>query len=234
MSLGVDSLTTDADRTKLNPLRGFLTSYAWAEPANDFPTSLEFFYIQMADLWDQSGDTLSAGLEPSLAAAAARGHHAVVRVYIDYPSKPSGLPPYLDELVNCTEYTDHGGGCSPDYDDPDLIAGICGLVEALGAAYDGDPRLGFVQVGLLGFWGEWHTWPHTEIFASESTQELVLEAFAAAFKATHVQLREPHANSHNFPFGYHDDSFAYSTIGDVGWFFGARRCARITNAAVPT
>ena len=28
------------------------------------------------------------------------------------------------------------------------------------ARYDGDPRIGFVQLGLLGFWGEWHTYPY--------------------------------------------------------------------------
>ena len=109
-------------------------------------------------------------LEPLLDAAESRGHHAILRVYLDYPTRPSGVPGYLSDTVGCSPYAEHGGGCSPNYEHPDLKAAILGLIGALGERYDGDPRLGFIQVGLLGFWGEWHTWPHTEMFPAEDMQ----------------------------------------------------------------
>lgn len=217
--LDVALLSTEVTRTRDNPLRGFMTSYSWNEPANDFPHQLEYFYVPMANVWDENGETFDSGLEPLIAAAAARGHHTVMRVYIDYPGNESGLPAYLADQVSCQTYTDFGGGCSPDYDDPDLVDAMLGLIEALGSRYDGDPRLGFLQVGLLGFWGEWHTWPHDDWFPSPDTQMSLLNAYDAAFQHTHMQIRLPHANALSLRMGFHDDSFAYYTIGDVDWFF---------------
>jgi hypothetical protein len=213
------SLSPNAALTRDNPLKGFMTSYLWGEPASDFPDQMEFLYLPMADLWDEKGETLETGLEPHLVAAAERRHHAVIRIYIDYPASEIGLPGYLSELVDCEPYEDHGGGCSPDYDDPDLLEAMLGLISAMGERYDADPRLGFVQVGLLGFWGEWHTYPYTEWFPSEETQDAVLGAFDAAFQTTQLQVRTPAASSMERRIGFHDDSFAYSTIGDVDWFF---------------
>jgi len=196
-----------------------MTSYLWGTPVTDFPDQMEFLYLPMNELWGADGETLEEGLEPHLAAAEGRAHHVVLRVYIDYPALPPGLPEYLADAVSCLPYTDHGGGCSPDYDHPELVSAMAGLVEAMGARYDGDPRIGFVQVGLLGFWGEWHTWPSTEWFPSEETQRMVLGAFDAAFRTTQLQVRRPAAHSLDLRIGFHDDSFAYSTTGDVGWFF---------------
>jgi len=207
------------ERTRNNPLKGFMTSYLWGEPANDFPDQMEFVYIPMADVWGPDGATFESSLEPLLAGAANRGHHLVLRIYVDYPKKTPGLPPHLVDVVPCQPYTDHGGGCSPDYDHPALVSAMVDLMTALGDQYDGDPRLGALQVGLLGFWGEWHTWPHVDWFPSAETQEALLTAVVNAFPKTQVQLREPKLNSSTLPLGYHDDSFAHSTLGDIAWFF---------------
>ena len=144
-SLDASVLVTEATRTRDNPLRGFMTNYNWNEPANDFPHQLEYFYVPMTNVWNLDGETFDAGLEPLLAAAAARGNHTVMRVYIDYPGHDSGLPDYLTDRVSCQTYTDFGGGCSPDYDDPDLVEAMLGLIEALGSRYDGDPDWRFCR-----------------------------------------------------------------------------------------
>ena len=154
-----DDLPTQVERTRNNPLQGVMTSYLWGEPVSDFPDQMEFLYLPMSELWNEDGETLDTGLEPYLVAAEGRGHHAVLRVYIDYPNKDYGLPDYLRTTVPCSPYSEYGGGCSPDYDHPDLLSAMVGLIAAMGERYDGDTRLGFLQVGLLGFWGEWHTWP---------------------------------------------------------------------------
>ena len=218
-SLGPAYFSTDANRTKNNPLKGFLTSYLWGAPVSDFPDQMEFLYLPMKQLWDANGETLETGLEPYLVAAAEREHHAVLRVYLDYPTKDSGVPDYLQSVVSCESYTHFGGGCSPDYDNPDLVSAMTGLIEALGARYDGDNRLGFIQVGLLGFWGEWHTWPETDWFPSEETQRAILDAYHNAFQTTQLQVRRAAVHTTDLRIGFHDDSFAYSTIGNVDWFF---------------
>ena len=217
--LSMEHLSRDIERTQNNPLKGFLTSYQWAQPANDLEDQMEFLYLPMASVWTQDGPDFDSVLEPLLDAAEARSHHIILRFYIDYPNLPSGLPSYLADTVPCQPHSHYGTGCSPDYDHPELLAAMIGLIEAFGQRYDGDPRLGFLQVGLLGFWGEWHTYPYSDWFPSEATQEAVLQAYHSSFKTTQLQVRRPAANSVSLRMGFHDDSFAYSTIGDVDWFF---------------
>lgn len=219
LALQSSDLIANLERTQGNPLKGFITSYLWGEPGNDLPDSMEFLYLPMKEVWGPSGQTFDSGLEPLLDAAAGRGHHVVLRVYIDYPAKESGLPDYIMEAKGCTPYPEHGGGCSPDYDDPVLLDAILGLIDALGIQYDGDPRLGALQIGLLGFWGEWHTYPHTDLFPSLQTQNAVLHGAHEAFETTAIQVRYPHADSVGLRIGFHDDSFAHSTLGEIGWFF---------------
>ncbi|MCR5755794.1 MAG: hypothetical protein K6G30_13400 [Acetatifactor sp.] len=110
------------------------------------------------------------------------------------------------------------------------------FIKAFGAKYDGDPRIGFITEGLLGFWGEWHNWPFDEdtsdgkedwsIPAEVYTE--VLTAFEEAFDITPLCVREPKAGVDNaaFDVGYHDDSFAYATLtaeaGGQDWSYGQK------------
>ncbi len=217
--LDPSALTPDLERTAGNPLKGFITSYLWGEPSNDLEDSMEFIYLPMSAVWDETGATFESGLEPLLDAAADREHQVVLRIYIDYPTKENGLPPHILSAIGCTAYPEHGGGCSPNYDHPMLLEAMLGLIEALGLQYDGDPRLGVLQMGLLGFWGEWHTYPHTDYFASLETQNAILHATDQAFEITALQARYPKADTVSLRFGFHDDSFAHSTLGEIGWFF---------------
>ena len=80
---------------------------------------------------------------------------------------------------------------TPDYEDPRLRAALTNFICALGARYDGDPRIGFIALGLLGTWGEWHDRPHDEWFASKIVQREVMSAYEAAFKRTRLVARYP-------------------------------------------
>ncbi len=163
----------------------------------------------------------------------ARGKHVVFRVYVDYPGKAPGLPPWLAAKgVRQTRYADHGGGLSPDYDDPNLVAGLARLIEALGRRYDNHPRVAFIEAGLLGFWGEWHTWPVEKLAPSKETERVVLEAYRKAFprKVVMARLARDDAGRHDW-LGFHDDLFPEDTDGDEPWTFLAalRRSGRTEN-----
>lgn len=209
--------------TGINPLKGFTKNYAWGTPANDLEHSLEFIYIALSDLIDESGSyDFDSVLEVGLNEAVSRGHHSIIRVYLDYPTLESGVPLSIRNQIQCQIYDDYGGGCSPNYDDPILQSVILNFIAAFGMNYDGDQRIGFIQIGLLGFWGEWHTYPHNEWFADAMFQQNVITAFDEAFSITPIQLRIPAQDSPSREIGFHDDSFAYSTIGPVAWFFWPR------------
>ncbi len=175
-------------------------------------------------------------METRLNLIASRGCQAVFRVWVEYPNEPSGLPTFLrKEGVKVVEWTNREEkpptkNITPDYGDERLVEALEQFIAAMGKRYDGDPRLGFLTAGLLGSWGEWHTWPRDSLFASKATQTRVLSAYSKAFAKTPVLLRYPagsddstYVSNSDLPFGYHDDSFAWGTLktgkADDSWFF---------------
>lgn len=87
-----------------------------------------------------------------------------------------------------------------------------------------------MMAGLRGTWGEWHTHPRNDLWASRTVQREVLDAYESAFRRTPVLLRHPagpvhpaHTDNASRAFGYHDDSFAFATrhTGRPGdsWYF---------------
>lgn len=214
-----------------NPLKG-LVPYADAH-GNRFPHSMEFNYLSLRELMTAPDRFDWRPLEQLLDRVASRGHQAIFRIYLEYPNKKQlGVPQFLLDAGLQTFAYRHGNeaATSPDYKDPRLQETILRFIRALGERYDGDPRIGFLTAGLLGQWGEWHTHPRTDLWASKELQRAVMDAYEAAFPRTPVLLRYPAGESdplyepnHRRPFGYHDDSFAWATL-ETGrrqddWFF---------------
>ncbi len=213
----VTHYTYDPFKTEENPLRGF---FPYRDEYDSFPHSLEFFYIPLKDLMnDFDSYTFNDFLEPWLNDIANRKHQAIFRVYLDYPDEPTGIPDFLLNGLTTYPYEEFGGGISPDYTNETLIATLEEFISVLGEQYDGDNRIGFIQIGLLGHWGEWHTYPHEEWFPNETIQNRILYAFTNAFNTTKLVVRYPIADSPLLDIGYHDDSFAYETIGQEDWEF---------------
>ena len=239
------SLSATADeRVKLeyapgaiaNPLKG-LVPYA-SDTNVHFPHSMEFNYLGFADLVKDYETFDWRPLETLLNETARRGHQTIFRIYLEYPAKKNIIPKFLiNDGLKVHKYLNTNTQPfppaeieTPDYEDSNLRRVLKNFIAALGKKYDGDVRIGFITAGLLGTWGEWHTYPKSELFASKSVQVEVMEAYSAAFKVTPVLMRYPAgddtwgkaSNAHR-PFGYHDDSFAWATL-DTGqkednWFY---------------
>lgn len=221
-----------------NPLKGFVT---YPDPRVEFPHSLVWDYLPLRALMSGPDDFTWGPLDAQLDAAARQGRQFIPRFHLDFPGKPIAIPQFLiDAGVEVRRWTNTNTQPFPpqvsytvQWEDPRTRAALTGFIRALGKRYDGDPRLAFVPMGLLGTWGEWHNYPHNEWFASKAVQGEVMDAYQAAFKKTRVLARYPagegdhaYAPNHQRPFGYHDDSFAWATMEtgrrDDSWFFGSR------------
>ncbi|HEY3993452.1 MAG TPA: hypothetical protein VGM01_11285, partial [Ktedonobacteraceae bacterium] len=194
-----------------NPLKGFMPfsnpqadSYYHGTNAyvDQMPHSMEFFYIPLNAVMSNYNTFNWHEFDKQLSEIAKRHHQAVVRFYLDYPDKPSGIPQFLlDGGLVTHSYPDYNNGVDatsviPNYDDPNLLTALDQFVAAFGTRYDGDPRIGFIQIGLIGFWGEWHTYPydgyscnatHTNCpnyMPNAIDQSRVLHDYNAAFKKT--------------------------------------------------
>jgi len=231
-----------------NPLKGLVPYATLPDFRRDsFPHSMEFNYIPLSALvtgYDQYDWT---PLEKLLAGAANRGHQAIFRVYQEWPGQKDLIPAFLIQdglkvhkyLNTNTQPFPPAEVETPDYADANLRKVMRLFIAALGKKYDGDPRIGFITAGLLGTWGEWHDWPRTELFAGKEVQAEVMAAYETAFHVTPVLLRCPAGEKHGAiaanaqrPFGYHDDSFAWSTL-DTGRKEDAHFFLAVMKAAGP-
>lgn len=220
-----------ADGPLDNPLKGWCP-YPDAGEIRQ-PYSMVFQYISWRELEPVEGEFRFEEWERSWDKGASKGKHIILRVYVDYPKKPSGLPDWLRKAgVKESPYTDHGGGLSPDYNDPRMIAAMERLIAALGQRYNTNPRIAFIQLGLLGFWGEWHTYPRTKLYASPETERRVIDAYRKAFpdKGLMVRYARGHAGQQDW-IGFHDDMFPQDTDNGKDWSFlaGVRREQRADN-----
>jgi hypothetical protein len=161
--------------------------------------------------------------DKTLQDAIGRQKHVIWRFFVHYPGQSLRIPQYL--LDGGLSLYDTTSGKSPSYDDPMLLTAFQQFISALGKRYDGAKGLGFIQMGLLGFWGEWHTYPDTGLL-SEASKNKVVQWFADAFSITPLQTRYPLASAYAAKMGYHDDSFAHSTLDGAAnagkvqsWFF---------------
>ncbi len=237
--LGQELLLNPAPSPVGNPLKG-LVPYA-GDRQDAFPHSMEFSYLPLNAVVKGKNQYDWNALENLLNDVASRGHQTIVRFYLEYPKEPSGIPQYLlDGGLKVTRWNSEsaasdpaqglGDNITPDYKDANLRQCLTNFIGTLGRKYDGDPRLAYLTMGILGAWGEWHNWPRDELFAPVAVQSEVMTAFQRAFTKTPVLMRYPRgasdpgkAENASKPFGYHDDSFAWATL-DTGkpqddWYF---------------
>lgn len=219
----------DAPGIEYNPLKG-LMPFSFAGNSS-FPHSLEWFYVPLKDLMTGPNNYNWAAIDNELNSISSRGNQAIFRVYLDYPGRPIGTPQFLiDSGLQMRSYSEPENTTSkaPDWNDSNLINALENFIGALGARYDGDSRIAFVQVGLYGFWGEWHMYPHQpdgpygEDWRMNSTnRDRILTKYKDSFTKTQVLLRDPLGTSNStlkHHFGYFDDSFAYETLY-TDWHF---------------
>lgn len=203
-----------------NPLKG------WCPYPNSGvihqPYSMSFHYVSWKELEPtEGGFAFEQWEKDAWEQDGARGKHVVFRVYIDYPGRASGLPDWLKKQgVTQTSYSHHQGGLSPDYNHPQMIAAMEKFIAALGRRYNNHPRVAFVQLGLLGHWGEWHCWPQDdELYASTETEKRVAEAYREAFPNKLLMARYANEATGSMPrMGFHDDYFPGDTDGE-DWKF---------------
>ena len=238
-----------------NPLRGlvpYVSQMPWLDPnASDqqkkeyfkkydtemFPHSIEFNYFSMRELMPKEGSVDFAPIEKWIQQATSRGCQLTFRVQIEFPSEKedqgNGIPQFLiDDGLKVIKWKNDDGQTihAPDYKNPKMRAAIDLLIAKLGEKYDGDPRVACLTMGVLGHWGEWHSYPRDELFPKKEYQSHVMDQFEKAFTKTPVLMRYAagtddwsFAPNVDRPFGFHDDSFAWATV-DTGkdeddWFF---------------
>lgn len=115
----------------------------------------------------------------------------VPRVYLDWDGSP-GKQHWPADLHTF------------DYDSPEFHQRLRELIAKLGKAWDDDPRIFAVQMGLIGYWGEHHSPAPTT-----AQRQLLAEEFKKAFKNKPILVRHNDAEFMNEGFGLYYDTYGY-------------------------
>lgn len=102
------------------------------------------------------------------------------------------------------------GGCgfSPNYKSEKLLAYHENVVKALAERYDDPSITAYVEVGSLGHWAEFHTWPTgTGEFPDPELAQKYMQPYADYFKNVKVGIRKPYALAADNNWGLYNDIF---------------------------
>lgn len=173
-----------------NPLKGLRSS----DPASakKLPyASLAKSYIK----WNDIEPSSRAGVErirefcnAEWAGLPQINTKVIPRVYLDWPPNGHFWPEDLPR---------------GEYETPEFKRRVVALIEKLGECWDNDPRVAFVETGIVGLWGEQH-----DPTPSAALQKVIGDAFAANFRHKLLMNRYP-GQFTDYNFGIYWDSFGH-------------------------
>lgn len=209
---GIETVTfTPNTGPDVNPLKGWNSGW-W----DDRPeTTVGFQYIAWKDFEPQNGQFDFGAVEDVINRSGSEGRHVTLRLYCDWHGDDAtsrGCPDWMYSEVGVDRIQGDNGRYITDYNDPRYLEEATQAIEALASRYDDDPRLYTIQLGIIGYWGEWHTWGSQidgeQYVITDETRTTVLEAYQAAFD--NVELVARYADESTFDgvdIGFHNDFF---------------------------
>ena len=171
-----------------NPLKGFTTnsvnSHPWATTAQT--------YIRWNEIENDESDgidKIKRVCDEKWQGVEENNVKVIPRVYLHWNGNRKYWPADMQE---------------DDYTSKQFQERVLRLIDRLGECWDNDPRVAFIELGIIGKWGEHHSPSPTE-----EMQKLIGDAFAAAFKNKKVSVRHNWMEFTQQPFGEYWDSWAH-------------------------
>jgi hypothetical protein len=194
-----------------NPHKGW--NSGWFSPQPE--SSVGFQYLAWKDFEPINGSFDFDKVEQILARAGSKGQHFVLRLYCEWDGRDavSSCPAWLYSELGVRRLSGDNGQRLTDFNDPKYLDRAVQAIQALAQRYDGDPRVHAFQLGVLGFWGEWHTHGFKQAGVgytiTDASKTRILEAYKTHFKKAPLQGRYPWREpltSADF-IGFHNDFF---------------------------
>ncbi len=113
------------------------------------------------------------------------------------------------------------GGCgfSPNYKSKSLLKYHAAAISALAQRYDDPSVTAYVEVGSLGHWAEFHTWPTgTGEFPDPALAQEYMQAYVDSFHNVKVGIRKPYALAAQNNWGLYNDIFGTTSDGGTPTF----------------
>lgn len=177
------------NRAFKNPLKGFRASL---DSDHEYSTLVKT-YIKWSDVENVASDgvdKIKLFCDTKWKGCEQKNIKIIPRIYLDYPRQAGGWPSDMEK-----------GNYTSDQFKKRVVA----LIQKLGKAWDNDSRVAYVEIGIIGEWGEME-FPDTR----DDIKEAIAAAFASAFQNKLVMIRWPNTyNDDIYNFGYYWDSWGH-------------------------
>jgi len=106
----------------------------------------------------------------------------------------------------------------PDMDDPIVLKAHLDFIKRLGARYDGHPDIDHVDIGSIGWWGEWHlTGSDKNRLPTLENRMKMVDAYVGAFKKTPLLMLIGGGDCLKYACA-HGAGWRADCLGDMGGF----------------
>ncbi len=176
-----------------NPGMGWQTFHTAAKGDRQLPawipSTVHYVRWGWGKLEPQQGVIDEAFLDQTLQDTRASGQTLAFRVMCCSSSPRDPYHPrWLRDIGGQVVMTGYENGRElevPVLDDPVVLEAHLDFIRRLGARYDGHPGIDHVDLGSVGWWGEWHMSGSTNVpMPSEAAQKRIIDAYLAAFTKT--------------------------------------------------
>jgi len=183
----------ETDEILVNPGMGWETFHHTAKQDKNLPSwipsTVHYARWGWRELEPQPGKIDYAFLDGVLKESREAGQTLAFRVMCcsSSPRQPYH-PQWLTDIGGKVVTTRYGTGPElevPVLDDPQVLAANLDFIDRLGVRYDGHPDIDHLDLGTVGWWGEWHMSQSTNApMPMLETQRKIVDAYLAAFKKT--------------------------------------------------
>jgi hypothetical protein len=183
----------ETDAILANPGMGWQTFHRTSRADKSLPawipSTVHYARWGWGELEPRPGQLDVAFLDKVLQETREAGQQLAFRVMccstsLGHPYHPRWLAEAGGRILKC-EYDRSGPFPIPDMDDAVVLERHLDFIRRLGARYDGHPDIDHVDLGSIGWWGEWHLSGSKSCrLPTIENRRKVVEAYLAAFRRT--------------------------------------------------
>ena len=180
------------DAILANPGMGWQTFHRTSKEDKNLPSwipsTVHYARWGWGELEPKEGHIDYAFLDNVLAESRASGQTLAFRVMCcstspRRPYHPAWLQGAGGRILECV-YSGRSGLLIPDLDDPAVLEKHLDFIARLGKRYDGHCDLDHVDLGTVGWWGEWHMSGSPCELPTLANRKRIVDAYLDAFRKT--------------------------------------------------
>jgi len=222
----VTIIPEESDELLANPGMGWETFHRTRDKDKNLPvwipSTVHYARWGWGSLEPQPGKINYEFLDKVLKETSDAGQHLAFRVMccsttLSHPYHPAWLKDAGGRILIC-DYEGQEGLLVPDLDDQAVLERHLDFIRRLGARYDGHPSLDHIDLGSVGWWGEWHmSGSKTGKMPTIGNRIRIIDAYVAAFRKTRLLMLIGDSPCLTYA-AQHGAGWRADCLGDMGGF----------------